>query len=561
MRAKRSVTMAVLIALAYLTGLAVGSAHAAAAFGLPVTNVYQVVADTAHNHLFISQGTAAGSGDNAIVVTDLSGNPVTTIGGQSGVAGLLLSPDGSTLYAALTTGQAVSAISTTTLAVTASYPLPTGDEAYAVSLQSGRLWVSYLATSPVPAGGIGTIDPANVNSFTADAVPGNWLRAPQIATDPMGGGVLATATVGVNPPAVATYDVSNPSAVTLTDSATSFASCGSPPHGLSVLRGGAAFLCDGAPYSTATLAPLTLPVAFSGPTVVAPTGTIADDNGTSILVYRADSTTAFDDYSLWYGLPLPSSFTLNSSAPVGFAWSADSSRLFAVIESTSNSDNPVFSVVSLYPFLLAKPDFTLTSTATTVGYGGSATLVPHLGVTYTNRSFALYETVAGQPRQQLWNGPADPSGSITVNGLFGSNTTFTAVFSGDARYAAKTVTVRIGVLVKIAAAAAGYYRSTRISGTTYRVYHHTATLKDAVTVTPNKHGECVRLQVQVYSHNAWQQPTFTPCVALNASSKAVLALKLHATGRFRARPQFLPAAKDIANVSSTGPWLYYLVTT
>jgi hypothetical protein len=44
------------VAAAGLTAVQSGPAHAATATGLPITSVYQVLADTAHDHVFISQG-------------------------------------------------------------------------------------------------------------------------------------------------------------------------------------------------------------------------------------------------------------------------------------------------------------------------------------------------------------------------------------------------------------------------------------------------------------------------------------------------------------------------
>src|SRR5579872_4167100 len=70
----------------------------AAAVSLPISSYYQMAVDSAHGHIFISQGS---SGQNGILVTDLTGQVVTTITGQTGVMGIALSPDGSTLYAAL----------------------------------------------------------------------------------------------------------------------------------------------------------------------------------------------------------------------------------------------------------------------------------------------------------------------------------------------------------------------------------------------------------------------------------------------------------------------------
>lgn len=85
-------------------------------------------------------------------------------------------------------------------------------------------------------------------------------------------------------------------------------------------------------------------------------------------------------------------------------------------------------------------------------------------------------------------------------------------------------------------------------------------MKDLVEVTPNKHGECVQLQVQEYVKGAWHPYVKTGCTALSSSSKATLALKLAALGRFRVGSVFIRSAKDSANVSTDGPWQYYDVT-
>src|SRR6516162_11696987 len=130
--------MAVLAAALGLAAAPAGIARADVVAQLPIQNEYQIVADTAHGHLFISQRSFSSS-DDSILVTDLDGNPVTTISGENGVEGLALSPDGTTLYAALTTGDAVSAISTTTLQETARYPLPAGYAAYSMAPQSGMI--------------------------------------------------------------------------------------------------------------------------------------------------------------------------------------------------------------------------------------------------------------------------------------------------------------------------------------------------------------------------------------------------------------------------------------
>ena len=83
----------VVAALGVVSAVPAGNARADTTASLPITSFYQVVADTAHGHVFISQGS---SSLNEIVVTNLAGQDVTTITGQEGVMGIALSPDGST---------------------------------------------------------------------------------------------------------------------------------------------------------------------------------------------------------------------------------------------------------------------------------------------------------------------------------------------------------------------------------------------------------------------------------------------------------------------------------
>ena len=99
MRFRRIAPVVVLAGAAILaTFPSTSPAHATTVTGLPITSVYQVVADTAHGHVFISQGPDAGA-DAPIVVTNLSGTPITTI--ANGALGLALSANDQTLYAAM----------------------------------------------------------------------------------------------------------------------------------------------------------------------------------------------------------------------------------------------------------------------------------------------------------------------------------------------------------------------------------------------------------------------------------------------------------------------------
>lgn len=123
------------------------------AAALPLSHYAHMVVDGAHQHLFFSQGT----GTTGIVVTDLSGNPVTTIDGEQGADGLALSADGKTLYAALTDGDAIAAIDTATLTETGRFGTGTASAPVSVAQAGGKVWYSYTADDG--KGTVGSLDP------------------------------------------------------------------------------------------------------------------------------------------------------------------------------------------------------------------------------------------------------------------------------------------------------------------------------------------------------------------------------------------------------------------
>jgi YVTN family beta-propeller protein len=173
---------------------------------LPIEGFDRIVADSAHGHLFISQGDYPGS--SQILVTDMSGDKIAAISGQDGAMGMVLSPDGTTLYVALASNDAVSAISTTTLRQTASYPLGAGNSPVDVAVQSGKIWVSYN-TATAGSAAIGDINlAASAPAFQPQAAMGGWATAPNLSADPGDTGILAAVVAPANEPTLAaSYDV------------------------------------------------------------------------------------------------------------------------------------------------------------------------------------------------------------------------------------------------------------------------------------------------------------------------------------------------------------------
>ena len=199
---------------------AAGSARAAtvaapSSVSLPITSYYQMAVDSADNRVFISQGA---SGGDSIVVTDFSGDVVGSIAEPSPVEGIALSPDGSTLYAALvgstTVSPAISVISTSSLSQTTTFPLPASDTPQDVAVQSGKLWVSY-GTGAYGKAAIGDFDLSAASpTLATQSAMGGWYSAPLLAADPTGtGNELVAAQPNIPSPLVNTYNTSTATVV------------------------------------------------------------------------------------------------------------------------------------------------------------------------------------------------------------------------------------------------------------------------------------------------------------------------------------------------------------
>ncbi|HEX6449414.1 MAG TPA: hypothetical protein VF060_08130 [Trebonia sp.] len=189
----------------------------------------------------------------------------------------------------------------------------------------------------------------------------------------------------------------------------------------------------------------------------------------------------------------------------------------------------------------------------------------HLGSTYTNRTVAIYAQTAGSgTKRLLMKGTVNSNGNLIIALTTPSTTTFTAVFTGDARYAARTVTHTVTVQGSVALSINGYYSSKAISGTTYRLYHHTGQLDVDATVGPNKYGECVWLEVQEYYNGAWHGNKNTSCASLSPASK--LSGYLSFTNAdlgpyYRIRAHYLPSSSDVLNAGAITGWQYLIVNS
>jgi hypothetical protein len=207
----------------------------------------------------------------------------------------------------------------------------------------------------------------------------------------------------------------------------------------------------------------------------------------------------------------------------------------------------------------------LAVSAGTVNYQTLVTLTATLGVASSGRHVSFYAKPAGSATSKLITTAATSAkGVATATYVAASNTTFSAALVADAQYASATSgTAAVSVRANVAQALAGYYASETYQGSVYRVYHHTVALKDTVTVTPNKHGECTSIQIQILYQGAWQWDVVTGCGYLTSGSQVLgdFSLAKAAGQRYRIRAVFSPPKTDISNIGNYSSWQYFRVAT
>jgi hypothetical protein len=440
---------------------AIGAAADSGGTLLPISGFQQMVADTADNHLFFSEGAYGG-----IVVTDLSGNQATTIANTTGATSMALSSDGSALYAALPGSGEVVAISTGSLQITATYALPSGDQPAYLAVQSGLLWISYNDSAAGDSGAIGEVDPsASTPAFAAESSMGTWYSAPELAADPSDSGVLVAGQPDESAGQVATFDTVGSPVTTLAPPAAP-SGCGFVTS-MAVTAGGAdvviACLGDAAEvYSTASLSPEGSYLADGGPDETGTNAVAIDASGdvavgTATISGTGTDLSGPDLYTYPAGSATPANaLTLNSTyngsvVPAdGVSWVG--SAVYGVVEYNTGLGADPF---QFYLQVIDQPlvtETSLTLSAPVSVYLGSSiavagTLSFSTGAPPAGTAVTITRTEQGSTATQTFPATTGASGAFSVSDVPpGPGTfTYTASYAGTtgvaAATAAQTVTV------------------------------------------------------------------------------------------------------------------------
>ncbi|HUQ56165.1 hypothetical protein [Lentzea sp.] len=156
---------------------------------LALASFSDIVVDPTLGHVFVSSKI-----DNAVAVTDLSGNAVTKLSNLPGATGLALSPDGGTVYVALSQFGAIAALDTLTLTERTRYPV--GEVCPSdLAITDNRLYFSYGCDTW--GGGIGRVALDGTDARTG-LVSGHYSPQ-QLATTPARPGLLAAGQPSLSP--------------------------------------------------------------------------------------------------------------------------------------------------------------------------------------------------------------------------------------------------------------------------------------------------------------------------------------------------------------------------
>lgn len=191
------------LAAASLVPLAATAQADAGPVPLGLTSFARIVVDEPRGHLFVSPG-RSGSG---VLVTDLQGGHVATVGSLPGATGLALTPDGASLWVALPTVGALSRVDTSSLQVVQTIALPTGQCPGDVAVVGTRLVYGHSCNQYAGTGGyggLGVVD-ARTGASYGSVTSGPFYK-PVVASGRAG--QVFAADAAVSPTGLHLYDVS-----------------------------------------------------------------------------------------------------------------------------------------------------------------------------------------------------------------------------------------------------------------------------------------------------------------------------------------------------------------
>jgi hypothetical protein len=151
------------------------------------------------------------------------------------------------------------------------------------------------------------------------------------------------------------------------------------------------------------------------------------------------------------------------------------------------------------------PSLALNNNGKVYNYGATAYFSAYLGKTYKNRVVEVWADPYGgdQPRRLLKRATVNSKGYVYTSLKLYRNTSVQAVFTGDAQYSNRVVTATVYAKTKVSLKLNKYYKTSKISGTSYRYYRKN--VDPAFTVTIPKYPyRAAYLRVDIHYKGKWR---------------------------------------------------------
>ncbi|MER5478411.1 Ig-like domain repeat protein [Streptomyces sp. NPDC002734] len=206
---------------------------------------------------------------------------------------------------------------------------------------------------------------------------------------------------------------------------------------------------------------------------------------------------------------------------------------------------------------------TLNNNGKVYSYGKDVTFTAHLGTTYSNRTVEIWANPYGsdKPNTLLKSAKVNSSGNISAVVDMKRDTTVTAVFKGDAKYASKTVTSVGYAKVSISNSVSGHYKTGYVGSHNYYWFRKT---KDPLVSTTMSYytGRKVRYDIEVYYDGKWYSGASQ---YFKLSSTGKITVNLGASGeagiKARVRTNYINnSSGDNVNSTTYGSWKYLYFT-
>ncbi|MER5744328.1 Ig-like domain repeat protein [Streptomyces sp. NPDC002225] len=209
------------------------------------------------------------------------------------------------------------------------------------------------------------------------------------------------------------------------------------------------------------------------------------------------------------------------------------------------------------------PSLTLNHNKALYSYGADVTFTAHLGKTYKNRTVELWADPFGadKPNRLVKTGKVNSKGNLSAVIAMTRDTTVTAVFKGDGRYAGKTTKSTSYAKVKVSTSISKQYKTAKIGKTSYKYFHKKTDPVFTTSMTYYKN-RAHKLSLQLNYQGKWYDAG-SDYFKLGTNGKTIITLKgTHETGyRMRMRVSYINGSSgDSVNSTTHSSWQYFYFT-